>query len=115
MSAGRFRILLRGLAGRGDLSEALDEVGVGQGETFVIAHPEAVGRNAAKAGHCVFCDERINVNTAYRRVEGWAKPRGAEGGTNALALREVHEDEWACEGCVDKQKRGIAPEQASLV
>jgi hypothetical protein len=64
---------------------------------------------------CHFCGNEIDTrsHTAYRKKTGWAQNRSG-GGTNALALPEEH-DEWACMICVDKKKRGIAIEQATLL
>jgi hypothetical protein len=96
-----------------ELIERLDALGVQPGEEFIVANQD-VTDDLPKPGRCQFCGERINVNTDYRKVEGYAKPRN-EGGTNALALRKVFPDHWAHASCVEKAKRGIAPGQASLV
>lgn len=63
---------------------------------------------------CVFCGEEIpSIRVGYRKVTGWEHYRDA-GGTNALALPERH-DEWACEHCIDRQRRGLSVEQQSLL
>lgn len=64
---------------------------------------------------CAFCEEPVDADATrtYRRVTGWEHPRTA-GGTNALALREPL-DEFACSPCIDRQRRGLAPEQESLL
>jgi hypothetical protein len=59
------------------------------------------------------CGNMIDEDRDYRKVTGWEKRR-AQGGTNALRGRETH-DVWACRFCVDKQARGIAPEQTALI
>lgn len=64
------------------------------------------------AGRCVFCGEPVKPGVDYRKETGWALQR--EKGTNALALREAH-DEWACWGCIDKMKRGLDVGQGSLM
>ena len=66
-----------------------------------------------RPGCCVFCDTPINVDQDYRRVIGWEKRR-PEGGTNSVALREP-QDEWACQFCIDKQKRGLPAGQGRLI
>jgi hypothetical protein len=52
---------------------------------------------------CVFCGQEVlSPATAYRKVTGWERKRDG-GGTNALALREPH-DEFAHVSCVDRAK-----------
>lgn len=93
---------------------SLDVIGVDPGDEFLLAHPDVVDKRVPKAGTCSFCGEAVNPNRDYRRVTGWEKRR-SEGGTNALRLREPHEDEWACASCVDRGASGVAPTQAAML
>lgn len=62
---------------------------------------------------CKFCLTPVNPMTDYRKVTGWERKRDG-GGTNALRLREVH-DEWAHALCIDKQARlKLHPDQAGM-
>lgn len=57
---------------------------------------------------CQHCQEAIppdQLERCWRRVSGWEKHR-EKGGTNALALREVH-DLWMHASCMVLAKRGI--------
>lgn len=64
---------------------------------------------------CAFCADVVDPASerTYRAVRGWEHPRVA-GGTNALALREPL-DEWACWSCIDRARRGLSPQQESLL
>lgn len=67
---------------------------------------------------CAFCQEHINPNArnTYRRVTGWEHRRDA-GGTNAVALRETHE-EFAHSSCItlesSRRRSRIADAQESF-
>ena len=58
------------------------------------------------------CGESVNPSDhrTYRRMIGWARPRGA-GGTNALALREDLQ-QYAHAECIDKAKSGLLNQPA---
>lgn len=64
---------------------------------------------------CTFCGILIDplATTTFRKVTGWEHPR-ADGGTNALALREPL-DEYSCWSCIDRQRNGLDPLQTSMV
>jgi hypothetical protein len=65
---------------------------------------------------CFHCGQPIgrdDLDRCWRKVSGWEKHR-EQGGTNALALREV-EDLWMHNSCMLLAKRGIAPGQGTLV
>lgn len=63
---------------------------------------------------CSLCGNSVNPQTAYRKVTGWEAKR-EDGGTNALRLRQPH-DEWACYECIDSRAKARVPEgQGSLV
>lgn len=64
------------------------------------------------AGRCVYCHAEINPKRDYRKVSGWARSRGATGGTNALR-EKVEQDEWACMFCIERP-RNIAPLQGQM-
>lgn len=64
---------------------------------------------------CALCGREISKDEqlhAYRRVVGWEKPR-TQGGTNAVALREVT-DVRAHASCVRLAADGIAIGQETL-
>ena len=63
---------------------------------------------------CAFCHEPVDTDRpgAFRRVTGWEKNRD-QGGTNAVALRQPHDD-WACAPCIDLAVKGLLG-QASLI
>lgn len=63
---------------------------------------------------CVFCGALVDpeATTTFRKVIGWEHPR-ADGGTNAIALRQPV-DEFACWSCIDRLRKGLDPLQASL-
>jgi hypothetical protein len=66
-------------------------------------------------GTCVYCGGSIDAEHDYHAIVGWEKRRSG-GGTNAIALRETAKpDRWACEDCINKLKRGVTPEQGSLL
>lgn len=92
---------------------SLDAISVGPGQDFIVAHPDVLAERPPRAGECRFCHGPINPEVDYRRESGWAKKRSA-GGTNALALREAHNEDWAHARCVERMKRGIAPGQEAL-
>lgn len=64
---------------------------------------------------CEFCGERVQPSQVgvYRRAQGWAEVR-AQGGTHALAVQQFT-GEVACARCIGGLRRGVAPEQTSLL
>ena len=64
---------------------------------------------------CEFCETLIDPHDplVFRKVTGWEQPRDG-GGLHALVLREPL-DAWACWSCVDRQRKGLDPLQASLI
>lgn len=56
---------------------------------------------------CAVCSEgcRPGAANTYQRQAGWARPRGATGGTHALALR-LDLPQWAHAACIDDVKAG---------
>jgi hypothetical protein len=64
---------------------------------------------------CENCPRLVDtrVETVYQRASGWVKKR-QQGGSNALALPEL-ETRFMCTGCMDRAKRGIDPDQRSLL
>lgn len=91
----------------------LNTLGVKPGEEFLIASASVLEERAPRAGKCRWCNEPVDPERAWRRESGYVKPR-AIGGTNALALREQHLEDVACDRCVDRMKRGVSPGQESL-
>jgi hypothetical protein len=65
---------------------------------------------------CAFCDELVDPDQAYRKVEGWELPRPA-GGANQITLRRVTGD-YAHAACVTlavaRRKAGVASGQGDL-
>lgn len=102
----RSRRLLRGMATRHDLTEALDALAITEGKAFDIV---AVVNDPSR---CVFCDVPVDRERAYRRVSGWEGKR-IGGGANQITLREPAQ-EWACVGCVNRQRNGLAPGQQTF-
>lgn len=90
----------------------LDQLEIRPGKPFVIAAPN--GEAPPRAGHCRHCGEPVDPERAWRRESGYVKPR-AQGGTNALAIREEHLDDLACDQCISRLKRGVSPAQESLI
>lgn len=90
----------------------LDQLGIKPGEEFIISTVD--GTPPPKHGHCRWCGDPIDPAKAWKRESGYVKPR-AMGGTNALAIREEHPDDLACDRCVSRMKRGVAPTQEALV
>jgi hypothetical protein len=60
---------------------------------------------------CVFCGGPPGPNP-YRKVTGWERHR-QQGGTNALRLREQHE-EVACMHCIEREARGVSAQQGAF-
>lgn len=101
---------------RRDFAEAfnatLDQLGIKPGESFAIVRADS--DPPARAGHCRWCAQKVDPERAWRRESGYVRPR-AQGGTNALAIRREHLDDLACDSCISKMKRGIAPTQEALL
>ena len=66
------------------------------------------------AGCCTFCGGPINPAVDYQKVTGFERHRH-QGGTNAIRLREVHQEEWACVACVNREAKGVSAQQQVLV
>lgn len=64
------------------------------------------GPQELPAPRCQFCGEPVNPELDWRRVVGWERRR-AQGGTNAVALREPL-GQWACRTCIDLRRSGHA-------
>lgn len=64
---------------------------------------------------CTFCGDPVNPDDmlVLRRVTGWEQKR-RQGGTNALIARQPLE-QFACPSCGQKLKRGVDPNQPSLL
>lgn len=68
----------------------------------------------AESGFCVFdCGTEIDPDRDYRKVVGFERHR-QQGGTNALRLRQP-QDEWACRWCVERQAKGLAVGQGTML
>lgn len=63
---------------------------------------------------CTFCEEPVDPQSGFRKVSGFERLHREGGGTNAVALRKP-EEVFACRWCIDKQGRGISPEQETLL
>jgi len=65
--------------------------------------------------NCSKCGRPINdhIETVWQYASGWIKRRDA-GGTNHLALRELH-DKLMCNGCMQLMLDGLDPGQQSLI
>lgn len=101
---------------RRDFAEAfnatLDQLEVGPGDEFILGVVN--GDPPPQAGHCRFCREKVDPEKAWKRESGYVRPR-AQGGTNALAVKREHYDDLACDRCISRLKRGVAPAQESLI
>lgn len=68
---------------------------------------------------CEYCRMELDPNapSTLRRIVGWE--RRAVGGTRRggsdVVLREPLGEKFACSPCVDRQKHGVSPSQASLM
>jgi hypothetical protein len=71
-----------------------------------------MGENMDKL-KCAFCGDPVDPKCDFRKVTGWECKR-TDGGTNALRLREQH-DEWAHKVCVDMEARKLNSRQQSLI
>ena len=65
---------------------------------------------------CTKCGRELHdhMETIWQHASGWVKRRDA-GGTNHLALRELHPDQLMCNGCMQLMLDGIDPGQQSLI
>lgn len=70
-------------------------------------------------GQCEFCGESVEARHAAYRVEGWEPERSEKGGANRIIGRERLPDRLAHIACAERAaeraRRGIAPEQTTLV
>ncbi len=67
---------------------------------------------------CSYCGESVDPLSRFvwRRVVGWerkATSQSRKSGSD-ITLREPR-DEYACDGCVSRLKRDVAPAQGSLI
>lgn len=67
---------------------------------------------------CTYCGDPVDLqhDTVYRRVVGWerkSKAASRKAGSD-IVLREAR-DEFACDPCVRRLKRGVAPTQEALI
>jgi hypothetical protein len=68
---------------------------------------------------CTYCGDPIDprgAGTVYRRVVGWerkSKAASRKAGSD-IVLREAR-DEFACDPCVRRLKRGVAATQEALI
>lgn len=69
---------------------------------------------------CHYCGNDVDPlsRTTYRRVVGWerkagVRASGSHGGSD-ITLRELL-DEYACPGCIQLLRSGVAPAQESLL
>ena len=63
---------------------------------------------------CSACEKDLRPSqNPWQKVSGWERKRHG-GGTNALKLREAHQ-EWLCAECMVKRTLGGASEQGKLI
>jgi hypothetical protein len=74
-----------------------------------------------KSVPCVFCGRSLDPQGigTHQLVHGWERVISYRASGNVrprsdIALRE-RSDKWACDPCIGKLKRGIAPTQGSLI
>jgi hypothetical protein len=68
--------------------------------------------------YCLHCGDLVDPLSRFtwRRVLGWERKAAAstrKSGSD-IALREPR-DEYACDRCISRLKRGVAPAQGSLM
>ena len=68
---------------------------------------------------CVFCQKPLNPDdpTVWHRVRGWerkAPTQGTRKGGSDITLREAR-DEFACDGCIWRQKHHLNANQEALI
>jgi hypothetical protein len=71
------------------------------------------------SARCHYCGSAVDpfARSTWQRVHGWQR-RALSGtsrrGGSDIAVREARE-QWACDECVRRLQRGVAPRQGSLV
>lgn len=65
-------------------------------------------------GRCQFCGEPVDVERDYQRIEAWRRKRHGTNSANYVRLIEPR-DQWACRFCVERESKGIAAGQRSLL
>lgn len=65
---------------------------------------------------CVFCGDPVPDKDCWRRVTGWERKAryGARRGGSDIALRQVSNDEVACNACISIRQAGLANQVALL-
>jgi hypothetical protein len=66
--------------------------------------------------NCTYCSTPVEFNTAYRRVQGWAKrapSSSSRRGGEDVSLRE-HLNEWCCLTCHERLRSGLSDNQEAL-
>lgn len=67
---------------------------------------------------CFYCGESVDPNSRFtwHRVVGWERKAVAASRRSGsdIALRESR-DEYACDSCVSRAKRGVAPRQDAML
>lgn len=67
---------------------------------------------------CAYCGDPVDPNSSFtwRRVIGWERKAVAASRRSGsdIVLREPR-DEYACDICVSRLKRGVAPRQGALL
>jgi DNA-directed RNA polymerase subunit RPC12/RpoP len=63
---------------------------------------------------CIYCGERVDLDSGYRQVAGWERLKRPPSDTKAFhAPRKL--ERFACPDCVRKLTLGIDPRQEALV
>jgi len=62
---------------------------------------------------CSFCGREVNPASrwTYTKIVGWHRP-GKAGGSDISLRQKV--DEYACPGCIESLKAGVAVEQEAI-
>lgn len=67
---------------------------------------------------CFYCGEPVDptLRSTWRRVAGWERKAQSDTRRSGsdIVLREPR-DEYACDDCIRRQKRGINPTQGGLM
>ena len=69
--------------------------------------------------HCCYCGDGYDPESRliWRRVQGWerraARDSTRRGGSDITCREPL--DEWACDPCVSKVRRGLSPDQGALL
>jgi hypothetical protein len=68
---------------------------------------------------CTYCGTPVDPTSRYvwTRIQGWEKKAyvsSTRKGGSDISLRE-HLEQYACEDCIRKLKRGVSPGQATLI